>query len=235
MASQVQELVLLLLHQAKSPFVAADGFLDMVDLEKSDNQVVNRKLIDYAQSSSRRGLVILDLIDRLLGLTADSRAMVKELVRLDVVIDKAFKNNSAYQFNRVYRLPIVLADRHKLGDTIELMARLASPAGKSTLPVEINFRIRDEYGVLKFSSPTLAAALAIIKPVYQKNINLTAQAMNGQSDMIALGYILRHNIELMGGYVKVDAKRGQPLSLYIHLPICRQLQMSKLLEGTKVG
>lgn len=236
---QVQELILLLLHQAKSPLVAADGFIDMVGQEGANNQLIAKKLLRYARASSWRTMAIIELATRLLELQMPESHICCEPIQLTGVLDEAFSNNAAtrgkkwpkLKLQRTYKLPLVVADRSLLAESFYLIAQLANRTTKGSQPLIVSFRPRDDFEVIKFSSPLLADELTAIKQVYLKGANPARLAADYKSELVATGYILRRNIELMGGFVRVEAKRGMPLSLYIHLPICRQLHLDRLLIG----
>lgn len=237
--NELQELTLLLLHQAKSPLVAVDGFISMTESEGSGSlSTVNLKLLHYARSSSRRTMTLLDTIASITALGVNGHNLSIMSYRLDVIIERTLLNYHAShdarklicRLNRTYRLPMVLVDNDKLEESLRLIAQIfmrAGPDKKEAL--DISFRIRGDYLIMRLAAPVLARVLAEVKKVFLKNVHLTRLASEYNSELIVQCFVIRRNIELMGGLVKVEAKRDSPMSLYLHLPLSRQLQLPRLL------
>ncbi len=242
-ASELQELVLLLLHHAKSPLVAVSGFIDMAKSEPADRSTahpaINQKLLRYARLSAERALTLIDTISTITSLSINGNSAVIMPTRLDLALKNSLLNYQASQdqkqlicsIRRSYKLPMVLANQPKLEESLRLLAHIFLSAGPSKQEkLNIGFRTRGDYLVMRLSSAALASALADVRKVFYKKIQLTRLATEHNCEAVVQAYIIRRNIELAGGFVKVEAKRGALTSMYIHLPLSRQLQLEGCLE-----
>lgn len=186
-ADQLQELTSLLLHQAKSPLVATAGFVEMVDLSGKTSKAVNDKLLGYAQKSTQRALKLVDMIEAIATLNTATPDVKIAPIRLDSVIDGVFRDEMQvagmkrlkYKLLRSYKLPLVLADRSRLKTVLHQLGDIFSQhAGRSEV-VEISFRIRGDYEVIRFLAPSLDRVLAIAKPVFLKKLALLTWQQKG--------------------------------------------------------
>ena len=240
-ATDLQELTLLLLHQAKSPLVAVDGFISMAESEEGGkSSTVRQKLLHYARSSNERAMILLDTISNITALGINGHNLSIMPSRLDVSLRRSLLNYQVSssekrlicKINRTYKLPMVLVDQDKLEESLRLVAQIfvRSGPGKNEV-LDVSFRIRGDYLVMRLSAPVFDQVLSEVKKVFLKDVHLTRLASEHDSELVVQCYIIRRNIELMSGFVKTEAKRGGPMRLYLHLPLSRQLQLTRLLGG----